>query len=301
VPNEPVKPWPGLFSAVAPAALLDEMAEIAAGARPAAIRRTVLEVAACDTRDLLPRIRVPTLLLWGAEDARSPLEVADQFQAAIPSAGLVVIPGAGHMSNWEQPARFNAAIRGSAVDESPPDPRPPDRGRPKRPLRLWPFGRFRSRSETSERHYAGAIYGTLLVMALLAVEPEDDPPEKVAATVAGTMLAFWLAHVYAHTLATRLRAGVGPSWAHLREEMAHEWPLVQSALPALGALLLAAAGLFATGTAIAIGLTLGMVELFAWGVVLGRRQGVGYGRAILVGAIDCSFGLVIVVLETLVH
>jgi pimeloyl-ACP methyl ester carboxylesterase len=110
VPNEPAKPWPGLFRAAAPAALLDEMAEIAAGARPATIRRTVLEVAACDTRDLLPRIRVPTLLLWGAEDARSPLEVADQFQAAIPSARLVVIPGAGHMSNWEQPARFNAAI-----------------------------------------------------------------------------------------------------------------------------------------------------------------------------------------------
>ena len=156
-------------------------------------------------------------------------------------------------------------------------------------------------SERSDRHYSGAIYGTLLVMALLAVQPEDDPPEKVAAGVAATMLAFWLAHVYAHSLATRLLTGDPPSWTHVREELAHEWPLVQSAGPGLAGLLLATTGLFGTETAITIGLALGMVELFAWGVLLGRRQDLGYGRAILVGVIDCSFGLVIVILEALVH
>jgi hypothetical protein len=35
--------------------------------------------------------------------------------------------------------------------------------------------------------------------------------------------------------------------------------------------------------------------------LLGRRQGLGRGRAILVGVIDCSFGLVIVLIEVLVH
>jgi len=157
------------------------------------------------------------------------------------------------------------------------------------------------RAERSERHYAGAIYGTLLVMALLAVEPEDDPAGKVAAAVAVTMLVFWLAHVYAHSIGSRVRTGARVSWRHLRTEMAHEWPLVQSAVPALAALLLAAAGVFGTHTAVVIGLTLGMVELFAWGVLLGLRQGLGGGRAILVGAIDCSFGLGVVLLETLVH
>jgi hypothetical protein len=160
---------------------------------------------------------------------------------------------------------------------------------------------MRFRAERSERHYAGAIYGTLLVMALLAVEPEDDPPGNVAAAVAVSVLVFWLAHVYAHSIGARVRTGAQLSWSHLRTEMAHEWPLVQSALPAIAALLLAAAGVFGTATAIVIGLTLGMVELFAWGVLLGLRQELGFGRAIVVGVIDCSFGLVIVTLETLVH
>ena len=38
---------------------------------------------------------MPTLLIWGELDARSPLGVARQFEPAIPDTELVVIPGAG--------------------------------------------------------------------------------------------------------------------------------------------------------------------------------------------------------------
>jgi len=41
----------------------------------------------------------------------APLTVARQFHDAIPGARLVIIPGAGHVSNLEQPALFNAAVR----------------------------------------------------------------------------------------------------------------------------------------------------------------------------------------------
>ena len=68
-------------------------------------------MAETDQRDLLPRIAVPTLLIWGEQDVRSPLSVARQFEQAIPDAKLVVIPGAGHVSNLEQPERFNEAVR----------------------------------------------------------------------------------------------------------------------------------------------------------------------------------------------
>jgi pimeloyl-ACP methyl ester carboxylesterase len=69
-------------------------------------------MAEADQRDLLPRIRVPTLLIWGELDARSPLSIAREFERAIADATLVVIPGAGHVSNLEKPERFNAAVRG---------------------------------------------------------------------------------------------------------------------------------------------------------------------------------------------
>jgi pimeloyl-ACP methyl ester carboxylesterase len=68
-------------------------------------------MAEADQRDLLPTVSVPTLLLWGEKDVRSPLAVARQFQEAIPDAELVVIPGAGHVSNLERPEEFNRAVR----------------------------------------------------------------------------------------------------------------------------------------------------------------------------------------------
>ena len=64
-----------------------------------------------DTRELLPNIRVPALLVWGDADARSPMNVAHQLRDAIPGARLVVIPGAGHVSNLAGSAQFNAEVR----------------------------------------------------------------------------------------------------------------------------------------------------------------------------------------------
>lgn len=81
--------------------------------------RNVLRVMAeADQRDLLPRIGVPTLLIWGGLDARSPLSVARRFEQAIPDVKLVVIPGAGHLSNLEQPEPFNDAVREFCRDHS---------------------------------------------------------------------------------------------------------------------------------------------------------------------------------------
>jgi pimeloyl-ACP methyl ester carboxylesterase len=89
-----------------------ELERIMADVRPESLRRQIEAIAACDQRDLLPRIAVPTLLVWGAEDVRSPVAtVARQFDEAIPGAELVVIPAAGHMANLERPAEFNAAVR----------------------------------------------------------------------------------------------------------------------------------------------------------------------------------------------
>jgi pimeloyl-ACP methyl ester carboxylesterase len=68
-------------------------------------------MAEADQRDVLPRVTLPTLLIWGDRDMRSPLRVARQFEQAIPNAKLVVIPGAGHACNLEQPERFNKAVR----------------------------------------------------------------------------------------------------------------------------------------------------------------------------------------------
>jgi pimeloyl-ACP methyl ester carboxylesterase len=64
-----------------------------------------------DTRDLLAEVRVPTLLVWGEADVRSPVSVAHELQKLISGARLEVIPEAGHLCNVEAPARFNTEVR----------------------------------------------------------------------------------------------------------------------------------------------------------------------------------------------
>ena len=68
--------------------------------------------AEADLRDLLPGIRVPTLLLYGDVDRRSPqAAVAAELHRGIPGSRLVVMPGVGHAANMEAPDRFNAEVR----------------------------------------------------------------------------------------------------------------------------------------------------------------------------------------------
>jgi pimeloyl-ACP methyl ester carboxylesterase len=102
---------PSMFSQHPPAKESHELARIMAEFHPIGFRLMAAALAVADTRDLLPTIRVPTLLIWGDQDARSPLDVAHQFHEAIPGSRMVVIPGAGHMSSLENPAAFNDHVR----------------------------------------------------------------------------------------------------------------------------------------------------------------------------------------------
>ena len=61
--------------------------------------------------DLLGRIRVPTLVLWGKEDKILPPEEALRLATAIPSARLVILPDTGHIPQEETPEEFSHAVR----------------------------------------------------------------------------------------------------------------------------------------------------------------------------------------------
>ena len=86
--------------------------KVMAGFHDGGVRQMLHAIAEADLRPVLPMIDVPTLLLYGAEDARSPLPVAEAMHQAIRGSELVVLPGVGHMSNLEAPDRFNAVVRG---------------------------------------------------------------------------------------------------------------------------------------------------------------------------------------------
>jgi pimeloyl-ACP methyl ester carboxylesterase len=87
--------------------------------RPESLARQVSIMAKTDQRDLLPQIAVPTLLIWGELDERSPVSIAHELEDAIPDAELVVIPGAGHLSSLQKPDVVNQALREFCRRHSP--------------------------------------------------------------------------------------------------------------------------------------------------------------------------------------
>lgn len=62
--------------------------------------------------DRLKDVRCPALVMVGEEDAGTPVEMAREIQAALPSAELVILRSASHLSNLEQPQEFNRALQG---------------------------------------------------------------------------------------------------------------------------------------------------------------------------------------------
>lgn len=63
-----------------------------------------------DARPLLRALRLPVLLLWGANDPLVPLSYGRQMLEEIPNARLRVIENAGHIPMWENPEAFHREL-----------------------------------------------------------------------------------------------------------------------------------------------------------------------------------------------
>jgi voltage-gated potassium channel Kch len=157
--------------------------------------------------------------------------------------------------------------------------------------------------ETETRAVARTIYGTILVTALVAGLSEDDTIDawQILVSVTATTLVFWLAHVYAEVLSQRLAAGRSLSWAETRRALVGELQMVQAGIPAAIALGLSALGLYSTDAAVTAAIAAGVGSLFAYGVVLARREGATRLQTLLAASVNGAFGLVIVALKAFVH
>jgi pimeloyl-ACP methyl ester carboxylesterase len=102
---------PTLVAEEAPSEIRGELASIIAELHPTATRTALRAFAEADLRDVLPRIDVPTLMLYGAQDVRAPSSVWGPLHSTIPGAELVLIPGVGHMVDMEAPDRVNDELR----------------------------------------------------------------------------------------------------------------------------------------------------------------------------------------------
>jgi pimeloyl-ACP methyl ester carboxylesterase len=102
---------PTMFAESPPAEVVTAFGASIRAFHPAGFR-AMARASAENVRDVLPRIQVPTLLLYGDADVRAPLAVAEDLHRSIPGSRLVLLPGLGHVTNLEAPDAFNHAVRG---------------------------------------------------------------------------------------------------------------------------------------------------------------------------------------------
>ena len=79
--------------------------------RPTTVRAAGYIGAETDLRPVLPTVDVPTLVLHGEADARSPLTNAEMLHAAISTSQLAVLPKLGHACLVEDPEACAMVIR----------------------------------------------------------------------------------------------------------------------------------------------------------------------------------------------
>ena len=64
-----------------------------------------------DRRPDLPRIKCPTIVVCGRDDAATPLSMSEEIAAAIPGSALIVIEQCGHLITMEKPDETNEILR----------------------------------------------------------------------------------------------------------------------------------------------------------------------------------------------
>ncbi len=102
---------PGLYSTRLAPEQLAELSTVMSEVRPVGTRVMARSFAEADLRDVLPKIDVPTLLLYGDADQRAPRGIWEALHAQIPSSTLVLLPGIGHELALEATDAFNAEVR----------------------------------------------------------------------------------------------------------------------------------------------------------------------------------------------
>ncbi len=78
--------------------------------KEAFIRQQTAIMGRADSRPTLAKIKVPTLMVVGAEDAITPPELAHEIADGIKGAKLEVVEESGHLSPLEQPEAVNKLL-----------------------------------------------------------------------------------------------------------------------------------------------------------------------------------------------
>jgi hypothetical protein len=150
---------------------------------------------------------------------------------------------------------------------------------------------------------SGGLYGTVLVLAVITALTKSGKAEASIQLggVLVTSLVFWVVHIYADTLAARVR-DPDRGWRELAIGFGrHELPILEAAIPPAIPLALGTVGILDREAASWAAIGFGLLALFGWGLLLGRALGQRGLRAVAVGLLNVAAGGLMVGLKVLVH
>jgi hypothetical protein len=147
-----------------------------------------------------------------------------------------------------------------------------------------------------ERDFTPAIYGSLLVTTLVALQARlGADPTFMAMSLAASVVVFWLTHAWASIVNRRLHQRIG--WAEVVEIGVDESPLLLAAVIPGVLLALARLEVYSADTAENAALVASLIQLFLWGLAVGRRAHSRWSLAIAVATVDFLLGLAIAALK----
>ena len=181
------------------------------------------------------------------------------------------------------------------------------------------FSRLRDRVVTAD-----AVYGTILFAALIAVSSDAEnagdglpgdqsgvhvtiqPGEQVDVLQVllvslGTLLVFWIAHVYARTIAGHgVRQGEDVRLgASFRRALAHSNGMLWSAIPATVVLILGIVGVLPDAPDWSLMVNIVVLGFLGYQALSERRRAVPI--RILGGVVTALLGLIIIIIDIAVH
>jgi hypothetical protein len=149
------------------------------------------------------------------------------------------------------------------------------------------------------RDYTPAIYGSLLVTTLTIIQWQSDPvAETIALSLVISVAVFWLTHVWSEVINARVSGAVTRD--HALSIAGREATMLTAAIVPAAILALPRLVGMDTDTAIGLALIASIVQLFLWGLAVGRAAHSSWPMALVVASVDCGFGFLIVGLKVLV-
>jgi hypothetical protein len=148
-----------------------------------------------------------------------------------------------------------------------------------------------------------AFYGSIVYLAVVsslgAQRPQPRPAVAIGAVVS-TATVLFIAHAFAALVPRAAKAG-RIHRHHLREVLGHDAPLLLTCAIPLIPLVLGGSNAVAVETAYRLSVRITIALLFGLAIMLGRRDGLAWSRAVGAAAVIIVLTTVIIWLESRVH